>query len=108
MVHGTLFSLLSLAAAAAATPRVIPPPLHVPITRRSSHRNISLEHYANHADSIRQKYGIPTRANSTLVNRAGQTVAVSIIDQVCICSTAHHPTPPYTMALSASRLVVPR
>ncbi|KAI1795502.1 acid protease [Ganoderma leucocontextum] len=66
-------------AAVAATPLHVPPPLHIPLTRRSPHRNASIERFASHADFLRQKYGYKT--TSTLVNRAGQTVGISIIDQ---------------------------
>ncbi|TBU64448.1 acid protease [Dichomitus squalens] len=80
MVPSTLLSLLSLALAAVATPTFVPPPLHVPLTRRSARRNASIERFAAHADFIRQKYGFPTK-NSSHTRRAGQTVGISIIDQ---------------------------
>ena len=81
MAHYTLLSLLSLAVSAAATPTFVPPPLHVPLTRRSTHRNASIERFAAHADFIRQKYGFAAR-NPNHAKRAGQTVGVGIIDQV--------------------------
>lgn len=80
MVQYTLLSLLSLLAVATATPRHIPPPLHIPLTRRSSHRNASIERFAVHADFLRQKYGYKTTA--ARAKRAGETVGVNIIDQV--------------------------
>ncbi|PIL36061.1 transporter [Ganoderma sinense ZZ0214-1] len=79
MVQYTLLSLLSLLAVAAASPRHIPPPLHIPLTRRSSHRNASIERFAAHADFLRLKYGYKTA--SALAKRAGETVGVNIIDQ---------------------------
>ncbi|KAM5531636.1 hypothetical protein V8D89_014688 [Ganoderma adspersum] len=79
MVQYTLLSLLSLLAVATATPRHIPPPLHIPLTRRSSHRNASIERFAVHADFLRQKYGYKTTA--ALAKRAGETVGLNIIDQ---------------------------
>nr|VWO95028.1 Aspartyl proteinase [Ganoderma boninense] len=79
MVQYTLLSLCSLFALAAASPRHIPPPLHVPLTRRSSHRNAPIERFAAHADFLRLKYGY--KSASALSKRAGETVGVNIIDQ---------------------------
>ncbi|OBZ70925.1 Lysosomal aspartic protease [Grifola frondosa] len=73
MALSTLLPLLSLVAAIAADP------LHVSLTRRSSHRNASLEHFADAADRLRVKYGLPTARSKT--QRRGQTVSVPTIDQ---------------------------
>ena len=78
MIPHTLLPLLALVAATLANPLHVPPPLHIPIARRSANRNASIERFAAHADHIRQKYGF----KGALAKRAGQTVGVGIIDQV--------------------------
>ncbi|KAI0743974.1 aspartic peptidase domain-containing protein [Daedaleopsis nitida] len=73
----TLLPLLSLASLVAATPAFVPPPLHVPLTRRSSAHNASVQRFASHADFLRTKYGFKPSAHS----KRAQTVGVDIINQ---------------------------
>ncbi|KAI8993951.1 aspartic peptidase domain-containing protein [Trametes punicea] len=80
MVHSTyaLLPLLSLVAVIVANPLYLPPPIHVPLSRRSSSRNASVERFVHHAEHLRAKYGW---SNVTLAKRQGQTVGMDIIDQ---------------------------
>ena len=81
MIPYTLVPLLSLVAATLANPLVVPPPLHIPLSRRSANHNASIERLASHAEHIRNKYGFKNTTR-LLSKRAGQTVGVDIIDQV--------------------------
>ncbi|KAI0358629.1 acid protease [Trametes cingulata] len=76
----SLLPLLSLVASTVANPLYVPPALHVPLSRRSTHHNASVERFAFHADHLRAKYGW-SKSNSTLSKRQGKTVGMSIIDQ---------------------------
>ncbi|TFK89318.1 acid protease [Polyporus arcularius HHB13444] len=80
MVPYTLLPLLALAAATLASPTSAPPPpLHVPLTRRSANRAASIDRFASHAEHLRNKYGYK---NTTLaLGKRAQTVGVGIIDQ---------------------------
>ncbi|KAI0368304.1 acid protease [Pilatotrama ljubarskyi] len=82
MVSATysLLPLLSLVASIVANPLYVPPALHIPLSRRSTHHNASVERFALHADHLRAKYGW-SKSNSTLSKRQGKTVGLSIIDQ---------------------------
>ncbi|KAH9858906.1 aspartic peptidase domain-containing protein [Lenzites betulinus] len=75
-----LLPLLSLVASVVANPLFVPPPLHVPLTRRSGSQHPSLDRLAFHADHLRAKYGWKT-SNATLGKRQGQVVGEGIIDQ---------------------------
>lgn len=90
-VSYALLPLLSLVASALANPLFVPPPLHVPLTRRSGNHDAPVERFAFHADHLRSKYGWAP-SNATLARRAGQVVGVGIIDQVCsTCPVAIRP-----------------
>ncbi|KAH9929570.1 acid protease [Epithele typhae] len=79
MITYTFLPLLALVSAAVAEPLHVPPPLHVPIRRRSAGSAASIDRFAAHADYVRNKYGFSP--SSASVKRAGQTVGFSIIDQ---------------------------